>query len=381
VSLPALDDHPHARAVLGGALPPAGRPSHAYLLHGPPGAGMQEAALAFAGALLADGADDPADVVRRVRARVHPDLTWVSPSGASEMLVGDIDESVVMGVTRTPFEARRRVFVLDGAEALNDRAANKLLKTLEEPPDFAHVLLVTDRPGDLLPTIASRCQAVRFEAPTLTALADRLGSHGVAPEQAHACARLGLGDAGRSLRLALGDGPALRHAAEGLGRAIVSGDLRERPWTGVLARAKSLGEAAGVAITERVEADVGLLPRKEQSRARREGETAAKRAARRAQTDALDHGLQLAGLWLRDVACVADGVEDVVHHTDRVAALREDAERVPDARSLRDAVALIDDARAALALNPTEELVVETLASRAARRLSGARVADVPEQR
>ena len=337
---------------------------------------MQEAALAFAGALLADGAPDPADVARRVRERVHPDLTWVSPSGASEMLVGDIDEAVVMGVTRTPFESRRRVFVLDGAEALNDRAANKLLKTLEEPPDFAHVLLVTDRPGDLLPTIASRCQQVRFEAPSLAALTDRLGGHGVAPEQAHACARLGLGDAGRSLRLALGDGPALRHAAEGLGRAIVSGDLQERPWTGVLARAKALGEAAGAAITERVEADIGLLPRKEQNRARREGDTAAKRAARRAQTDALDHGLQLAGLWLRDVACVADGVEEVVHHTDRLAALREDAGRVPDGPGLRAAVALVDEARAALALNPTEELVVETLASRAARRLSGARIAD-----
>ncbi len=83
------------------------------------------------------GAPD-AETARAVRDRVqrgtHPDLTWVTPSGAAEMLVSDIDEPVVAAAARTPFEASRRVFVIEGAETMNEQAANRLLKTLEEPP-------------------------------------------------------------------------------------------------------------------------------------------------------------------------------------------------------------------------------------------------------
>src|SRR5258705_6172080 len=101
MSLPGTDRHPHARAVLGGGLPPEGRPSHAYLFHGPAGAGKREVARAFAAALLADGAPDPVSAAERVQHGVHPDLTWVTPSGAAEMLVGDIDEPVVAAAART----------------------------------------------------------------------------------------------------------------------------------------------------------------------------------------------------------------------------------------------------------------------------------------
>jgi DNA polymerase-3 subunit delta' len=62
VALPGIDAHPHALAVLGPALPPAGSPSHAYLFHGPPGTGRRAVARAFAAALLADGAPDPQGV-------------------------------------------------------------------------------------------------------------------------------------------------------------------------------------------------------------------------------------------------------------------------------------------------------------------------------
>ena len=110
---------------------------------------------------------------------MHPDLTWVTPSGAAEMLVSDIDEPVVAAATRTPFEARRRVFVIERAETMNDQAANRMLKTLEEPADFAHLVLLTDRPGEILPTIASRCQHVRFDAPSADEIAARL--HGIDP--------------------------------------------------------------------------------------------------------------------------------------------------------------------------------------------------------
>ncbi|MGZ6642325.1 MAG: hypothetical protein ACXVFT_10870 [Solirubrobacteraceae bacterium] len=365
--LPGIERHPHARAVLTAALPPAGEPSHAYLFHGPAGAGKAAAARAFAAVLLADGSDDPGSAHRRALDGVHPDLTWVAPSGAADMLVSDIDEPVVAAATRTPFEARRRVFVIERADTMNDQAANRMLKTLEEPPAFAHLVLLTDRPGEVLPTIASRCLHVRFDAPAAKDIAASL--RGIEETTALACARLGLGDADRAARLAFGDGPKLRAGGEGLARAALAGELAGRPWLEVLARAKGLGETAQAEVEARVKEGLEMLPQRERKRAEREGGEAAKRAARRARTEALDQALQLAGLWLRDVACVLDGAEGIVHNVDRLGALREDAEGRSTHR-LRAGVEMVDDARAALAVNPTEELLLEALASRLARVLA-----------
>jgi DNA polymerase III subunit delta' len=108
-----LDAHPHARAVLGAALAEGGRPSHAYLLHGPAGSGKRAAARAFAAELLSRGAADAESARLRVMHGTHPDLTWVTPSGAHEMLRRDVDEAVVSAAARTPFEASHRVFVLE----------------------------------------------------------------------------------------------------------------------------------------------------------------------------------------------------------------------------------------------------------------------------
>src|SRR6202050_4304156 len=158
-ALPGIDAHPHARAVLRPALGPEGAPSHAYLFHGPSGTGKRTVARAFAAALLAEGARDPGAVAERVARDSHPDLTCVTPSGAAEMLGGHIDEPVsgaemaggdsdepgVAPATRTPFESSRRVFVIEGADTMNDQAANRMLKTLEEPPPFVHLVLLPDR--------------------------------------------------------------------------------------------------------------------------------------------------------------------------------------------------------------------------------------------
>src|SRR3954465_15885665 len=103
--LEVVNRHPHARSILRAAIPPDGAPSHAYLFHGPAGAGKREAARAFAAELLAEGAADTPDARRRAVDGVHPDLTWVRPSGAAEMLVGDIEEPVIASATRNPFQA------------------------------------------------------------------------------------------------------------------------------------------------------------------------------------------------------------------------------------------------------------------------------------
>src|SRR5918999_10037 len=138
-------------------------PSHAYLFHGPAGTGKRTGARAFAAELLAEGADDPDAVRLRVEHGTHPDLTWVRPSGAHVMRVEDVDGPVVSAAARTPFEASRRVFVLERVDTMNDEVANRLLKTLEEPAPFVHLVLLTDALGRVIETVVSRCQLVRFE--------------------------------------------------------------------------------------------------------------------------------------------------------------------------------------------------------------------------
>src|ERR1700748_750539 len=190
--LAELERHPHARAVLGPALGPEGHASHAYLFYGPGGAGKRAAARAMAAELLAEGSPDPAGARARVFTGAHPDLTWVAPSGAAEILVSDIDGPVVSAASKTPFEATRRVFVIERVDELGDEAANRMLKTLEEPASFVHLILLTDRLGEGVPTLRSRCQLVRFDAPTEEDVVAALGELGVDGATAHACARLSL---------------------------------------------------------------------------------------------------------------------------------------------------------------------------------------------
>jgi DNA polymerase III subunit delta' len=366
--LPGIERHPHARAVLTPALPPGGAPNHAYLFHGPAGAGKRAVARAFAAALLADGAPDPDNARLRAEHGVHPDLTWVTPSGAAEMLVSDIDEPVVAAATRTPFESRRRVFVIERVDQMHENAANRMLKTLEEPPPFAHLLLLTDRPQDVLPTIQSRCQPVRFDAPSPDELAATLT--GIDPLTAKACARLALGDGERARSLAVGDGAKLRAAAERYARAALHGrSVTEAPHTALLKQAKALADARADEVGAKAQEELEYLPKKEHKRVEREYAERAKRTHRRAHTAVLDHAVQLAGLWLRDVMCVLEDMPELAHNADRLEALREDAQG-RNVHRLRAAVALCDETRANWILNPSEELALEALSVRLERELA-----------
>jgi DNA polymerase III subunit delta' len=349
-----LDRHPHAAAVLGAALD--GHPAHAYLLHGPAGSGKREAARDFAAALLA-GEDESART--RVMHGAHPDLTWVAPSGAHEMLRRDVQEAVVSAASHTPFEAPHRVFVLERADTMNDEAANALLKTLEEPPPYVVLLLLTDNPSQVLPTIASRCQPVRFDPLPSAELAERLQARGVTPDTATACARLSLGDGERALAMALD--PELRASAEAFARA----PIHHRPLAAapLLDQARAAGGRARDTVDAALAEELEYLPKKEHRRRTTELDERARRAERRAATSMLEHALQLVGLWYRDLACVAAGAEDLVHNADRLDALREDAAQRDHAGWL-EAVELVDDTRARLALNVSEPLALEALAYR-----------------
>jgi DNA polymerase III subunit delta' len=368
-TLPGIDAHPHARAVLAPALRTAASLSHAYLFHGPSGTGKRSIARAFAAALLSDGPRQAEQARERIARGTHPDMTWVTPSGAAEMLVADIEEPVVAGATRTPFESSRRVFVIEAVDTMNDQAANRMLKTLEEPPGFVHLLLLTDRRENVLATIASRCQPVRFDPLPPQRIAERLGE--IDAERAQACARLALGDARLAARLASDQGEALRASAEGFVRAAFAGTTAQRPWMAMLEAAKAAGASAGEAALEKLAGELELVPAKERKRYEREGLDARRRGERRARTQALAQMLRLAELWLRDVLCVCEGAPELVHALDRREQLADDARECDSAR-IREGVELVTDTRLRLTLNVSEELALEALAYRLQALLAGA---------
>jgi DNA polymerase-3 subunit delta' len=360
--------------VLGSALA-SGAPSHAYLFHGPAGGGKATAARAFAAELLADGDSDPDDVRRRVLKGAHPDLTWVRPTGAHVMRVDDVEGPVVAAAARTPFEARRRVFVLERVETMNDEVANRMLKTLEEPASFVHLILLTSAIGRVLETVVSRCQLVRFDPLPAERIAAALASEGVAPQRAAACGRLALGNAARARLLASEDGAALRAEVELLVSDALAGEPEradaEEPWRALLARAEDRRSAAEEEVAREAERRLELEPKGRDRRTlERELEEAGKREGRRARTEVLDLGLELAAIGFRDLACVAEGAPGAVLATDRLDHLARTA-RGRDARRLREAVERCDETRQSLELNVTEELALSALTFRLRRLVAG----------
>lgn len=367
--LTELERHPHARAILSRALEPGGTPSHAYLFYGAGGAGKRAAALAVAAVWLAEGSPDPDGARARVQTGAHPDLTWVAPSGAHEILVGDIDEPVIAAASKTPFESDRRVFVIERADELGEEAANRMLKTLEEPAEFVHLILLTDRLGEVMPTIRSRCQLVRFDPAPIERVAGDLESRGIDHQTALACARLSLGDASKALELASPEGEDLRRAGEGFARAALAGEVAtRRPWTELLESVRAQGEALRAKLEARAAAELELHSRRDHKRVQTEWGERIRRARRRVETATLDLGLQLVSLWFEDLACLDWGAEDLIRHCDRQAELAADGGRDP--QRLREAVELVEDTRVRFQLNVSEELACEALAYRLERLLA-----------
>jgi DNA polymerase III subunit delta' len=270
----------------------------------------------------------------------------------------------VAAAMRTPFESARRVFVIEAVDTMNDQAANRMLKTLEEPPAFAHLILLSDRREDVLATIASRCQHVRFDPLPWASIAEGLeGTEGVERERARACARLALGDAGRAARLASERGGALRASAEEFVRSAMAGSTSGRPWLTMLEAAKAAGAAAGERAQERMRGELEMVPGKERRRYEREGLEAQRRGERRTRRQTLEEALHLSELWLRDVLCVCEGAPELVYAVDRRAELEQDAAGA-DAGRVRRGIELVGDARLSLSLNVSEELALEALAYR-----------------
>jgi DNA polymerase III subunit delta' len=155
-----------ARSVARDALPPS------LIFSGPAGAGMRDMAIAVAqslNCLTPTGEGEERDACgtcaacTRIARGVHPDVMVVDPSDSGSIKVDQIRDVIDRAGFR-PFEGRRRVVIVDDADAMAGGAQNALLKTLEEPPPSSVFILVTTRPDMLLPTVQSRCPRLRFQA-------------------------------------------------------------------------------------------------------------------------------------------------------------------------------------------------------------------------
>jgi len=362
-----------ARVALTAAL--ASGPSHAYLFRGPRGAGKAAVARAFAAEILAVGATDPDDARRRalIDPSPHPDLVWLRPRGAQHM-VEEVRERVIRASSYRPFEAEKRVFVIEAAEQMRDESQNALLKTLEEPPGFVHILLLTSEPSALLETIASRCQPIDFAPLPPAAIEAALGAEAPAEELA-AAARLSAGDLARARFLLSSSGRDLRAAALELGRAVegdspdtqhasASGEspsTAHPAWSHLLKAAESVGEEAEATTRDLLdeETEAGV------KRSAKDITDEAKRAGRRRRTETLDLALELSASWFRDLSATASGATEVVYNKDYLTELESSAAALDPSRPRR-AAELVQDTRRRLDLNVSEELALEALAFRLA---------------
>jgi len=345
------EHQPRARIALSAALRTG--PSHAYLFRGPRGAGKRTAARAFAAEILAGAAEDAEDARRRalLDPSPHPDLVWIAPKGAQHM-VEEIREQVIRAAAYRPYEGGKRVFVVEAAEAMRDESQNALLKTLEEPPEFVHLILLSSEPAALLETIISRCQSVDFAALSPQAIEAALEADaggGVDADEIAATARISAGDLELARLLLSAQGGALREQAVAM------------EWGAMLKSAERAGEEAEAAAREALEAEkeAGL------KRSTREIADAAKRAGRRRRTELLDLGLGLAATWFRDLAATAAGATEVVYNRDRLSQLQSQAAGLAPNRA-REAAELVQDTRRRLDLNVSEELALEALSFRLA---------------
>jgi DNA polymerase-3 subunit delta' len=307
-----------------------GRVPQSLLLAGPEGVGKRTTAVALAQAVNCpkrrDGdACGVCPTCRRIARGQHSDVTLVDRGDEASLKIKVLRERVLDVVGYRPFEAERRVFVIDQADDLTMEAQDALLKTLEEPPAATIVVLVTAYPDTLAATVQSRCRRLRFgplsESDVARVLIERCG---IAHADARVLAAASGGSVGRALAEQAGDLADDRDAA----LALLT----------IAAKGRGVGG--------RLKAAIDL----------------AQHGSKRRDRDALGTRLALLGSLLRDLAALgARQTDDALANSD----LTETLVKLQPAFDLRRAVAgfsAISRAQQALDRNASPKIVADWVA-------------------
>lgn len=352
------------------------RPSHAWLVTGPPGSGRSQAALALAASLLCERTD-PAErgcgqcpACRTVRAGSHADLTHFRTEH-NEIRIEEARELVVRAQDK-PSVGRWRVMVVEDADRMAERTSNVMLKAIEEPPPSTIWLLCAPSPSDVLVTIRSRCRPVTLRVPPVEAVAELLERRdGVAAPRALECARLAQSHVGVARRLALYDDARERRRRvvelplrlDGVADAVREADrLTKLAEEEAAADSETRNEqeraqlltAMGAPDTGRVPPNVrGALKRLEDDQ---------KRRAKRVRTDTLDRFLIDLTTFYRDVLTLQLGTGSALVNAHIAEALRDYASNSTPEQSLAR-IDTIGRTRTRIRTNAAPNLAFEAMAA------------------
>ncbi|MFD0209336.1 DNA polymerase III subunit delta' [Streptomyces hirsutus] len=357
--------------------PEASRMTHAWLFTGPPGAGRNQAARAFAAALQCVSPDRAlggapgcgfCDGCHTALIGTHADVSTIAAVGAM-ILVRDMRDTVRKSFT-APATGRWQVILVEDAERLNESSANAVLKAVEEPAPRTVWLLCAPSVEDVLPTIRSRCRHLNLSTPSVDAVADLLvRREGIEPDVAAAAARATQGHVDRARRLATDPAARERRAAvlklplrvQDIGSALKAA---QELVDAAAEDAKQLAEQRDTKETDELKAALGAvqggrLPRGTAGVVK-ELEEMQKRRRTRTQRDSLDVALTDLTSFYRDVLALQLGSRVAIANADAEDALERLARDNSPESTLRR-IEAIDACRDALDRNVTPLLAVEAM--------------------
>lgn len=181
--------------------------SHAYIINGPDKSGKMLLAEAFAMTLECEaGGKEPCmecHSCKQAVSRNQPDIIYVKHEKPNTISVDDIRTQVNHDIVIKPYSSRRKIYIIDEAEKMNVQAQNALLKTIEEPPAYAVIILLTTNADTFLPTILSRCVTLNLKAvPDEKIKKFLMSSYQVPDYQADICVAFAQGNVGKAIQLA-----------------------------------------------------------------------------------------------------------------------------------------------------------------------------------
>ena len=184
--------------------------SHAYILTGEAGMGRKSIANAFAMTLLCEkGGSEPCmncHACKQVMSGNHPDLIYVTHEKPGSIGVDDVREQINDTIMIRPYSSYYKIYIVDEAEKMTVQAQNALLKTIEEPPAYAVIILITTNQEAFLPTILSRCVQMKLKPLKDFTIRNYLTQNlHIAEKDADICAAFARGNLGKAIHLASSD--------------------------------------------------------------------------------------------------------------------------------------------------------------------------------